>query len=139
MAELYLEIVSPEGKLFSGNVDEVIVPGADGELAILPHHTSLFSKLTEGEVIIKKGPNSEYIAILGGFLEVGNNKITIIADFAVRSESVSQAKAEEAKKKAEKLLAEKASNVDFVEIEKDLQRSILELKIADKVRKRRHS
>lgn len=136
MTQLFLEIVSPNGKIYSSEVDEIIATTEDGEIAILPNHSPLFTKIVEGEVIIKKGKELIHIALTGGFLEVSANKTQILADYAVKSESINAAKAELAKKKAEELLKNKAENQDFVEIEKDLKKSILELKVSEKVRKR---
>lgn len=137
--QLHLEIVSPEGITFSNPCDEIIAPAEQGEIAILPNHAALFTKLSEGEVTVKQGNKTTHIAVLGGFLDISHNKVSILADYAVAADSINIAKAEEAKKRAEQLLKEKHENVDFVEIEKDLQRAILDLKIADKIRKRRVS
>lgn len=133
---LFLEILSPTGTIFSDYVDEVIVPAVSGQLAILPLHAPLFTKLSEGEIVIKKKSDETLIAVLGGFLDVKQNHINIMADYAVKADDISQAKAEAAKKKAEELLKEKEEKQDFVEIEKDLKKSILELKVAERVRKR---
>lgn len=134
--KLHLEIVSPEGKLFSEHVDEVIAPTVNGEIAVLPQHAPLFTQLQAGELRVKRGSKEESIAILGGFLDVNNNTVSVIADYAVHADTINAAEAEKAKRRAEELLSEKKENVDFVEIERDLQRSILELNIADKIRRR---
>lgn len=133
---LNLEIISPEGKIFSDTADEVIAPTIEGEITILPSHAPLFTKLKEGEIIIKKGKDEISIAVLGGFLEVSANKIDVLADYAVKSDTVNAARAQAAKKKAEELLKEKAERVDFIEIEKDLKKSLLELKVAENIKKR---
>lgn len=133
---LHLEIVSPEGITYKDDVDEVILPTPDGEIAVLTNHIPLFTKISEGEVRIKKGDKEISIAITGGFLEVDKTSLTIIADYAVKAESIEVARAQEAKKRAEKMLEERKEGVDFALIEKDLQRSILELKIAEKVKRK---
>jgi F-type H+-transporting ATPase subunit epsilon len=135
-SNLFLEILSPSGSIFSGNVDEVIAHTVNGQIAILPQHTALFTKLTEGEIVVKKGSDETLIAVLGGFLDVQQNKVNIMADYAVRSDDISEAKAQAAKEKAEELLKERGEKQDFVEIEKDLKKSILELKVAERIRKR---
>ncbi len=134
--KITVEILSPEGQVYQGEADEVIAPTQQGEIAILPNHSALFARLAEGEIIIKDGKNEISIAVTGGFLEISKNNINILADYAIRAENIEIAKAEQAKKKAEELLREKKENFDFSMIEKDLQRSILELKIGEKVRRK---
>jgi len=135
----FVEIISPEGEIFKDSVDEVILPTVEGEIAILPHHAPLFSKLTSGELIIKKSGKEIYVAITGGFLEINNNRANILADYAVKSEKIEIKQAEEAKKKAEDLLKkkEKLSEEDFVLIEKQMQKAILEINVSEKIRHRK--
>ncbi len=134
----FLEVLSPEGEIYKDYVDEVILPTSQGEISVLPNHEPIFTKLNDGEIIIKKQQNEHYVAITGGFLEINKNKVNILADYAVRSDKIEAKKAEEAKKKAEELMSkkEKLSEVDFALAEKDFRRSILELKISEKMRKR---
>ncbi len=136
--EFLLEILSPEGEIFKEAVEKTIFPTVQGEITVLPYHAPIFTKLTEGEIIIKKGDKEHYIAISGGFLEIKDNLVNVLADYAVRSEKIEIKKVEEAKKKAEEAMKqkEKMSEVDFAMLEKDLKKSILELKISEKVRKR---
>ena len=136
--KLFLEILSPEGEVYKDEADEVILPTTQGEIGVLLNHTPIFTKLSDGEIIIKKDKDTHYIAITGGFLEVLKNRVNVLADYAVRSEKVEAKKAEEAKKKAEDLMKQKEriSEIDFAIAEKDLRRSMLELKISEKVRKR---
>lgn len=133
---LTLEIITPEKVVYSGEADEVLVPTPNGEIGILPHHVHFMSKIVEGELTIKKGGRESFLAITGGFVEVTNNKVTILADYAVRSEDLEIAKVQEAKKRAEKLLAEKVSEQDYAEIEASLRKTLLELKVAEKRRHR---
>lgn len=137
-SKFFLEILSPEGEVYKDEVDEAILPTIEGEITILPNHASIFTKLSDGEIIIKKDGKKYYIAITGGFIEVNKNKVNVLADYAVRSEEIESKKAEEAKKKAEELIRqkEKINEVDFALAEKDLRKSILELKISEKLRKR---
>lgn len=133
---LYLEIITPEKIVFKDNIDEVIAPTLNGQIAILPNHTSLLTQIENGELIIKKGKDEQYLAVAGGFLEVNKNKITVLANYAIHSKDIQVTKALEAQKRAEKLMKEKVSEKDFAEIQTQLQRSILELKVAER-RKRR--
>lgn len=136
---LTVEIASPEGIVFQDEADEVILPTEQGEVVILPMHTPIYIKLTEGEVIVKKGKQEYSVAITGGFLEVNDNKVTILSDYAIRSEKIERLRAEEAKKRAEEAMKNKEENRDLYEVEKDLKRSLLELKVADKMRKKQKS
>lgn len=133
---LHLEIVSPEGIIFKEEVDEVSLPTPLGEITLLPHHAPLFTKVSDGEVKVKKNNKNIFFAVSGGFLEVSNNSVSLLSDYAVQAENIQIAKAEEAKNRAKKTLEEQREREDFVLIEKNLQRSILELKVAEKVRKR---
>ncbi len=129
-----LSILSPEGQIFAETVDEVLLPTEKGEIAILAHHTPLFSKLTQGTVTIKKSGKLNMIAILGGFLEIKNGVVTILSDYAIKAENIEIAKANEAKKRAEEYLNNKQSTADLIMAEKELQKSLLELKVADKMK-----
>ena len=133
---LTLEIITPEKIIYQGEADEVLIPTPKGQIGVLPHHVHLMSKVVHGELAIKKGKQETLLAITGGFLEVSNNKVTILADYAIRSEDIEVAKVQEAKKRAERLMAEKVSKQDYAEIEAQLRRSLLELKVAGKHRTR---
>lgn len=126
-----LEIITPERIVYLGEVDSVVVPGPEGELGILPHHTPLFTQIKPGEIKIKKGNQEFFLAVTGGFLDVApGSKVSILADYAVRSEEVEVARAEEAKKRAEELMKAKKSKQEFVVAEAELRRALLELKVA---------
>ena len=133
---LFLEIVSPQGVIFEGNIDQVSIPTMNGIITVLPHHSSLFTKLAQGEVEIKQKNSNFSMIISGGFLEVNNNKASVLSDYAVRAESIQQAEALERKRKLEQKLQEKLTNEEFTIADKDLKMSILELKVAQKIRKK---
>lgn len=135
--KLLIEIVTPEKIVFKEeDAEEVLIPTPNGQIGILPHHLPLLTQVTSGELVVKKGKATQFLAITSGFAEIANNKITILADYAVRSEEIEIAKAQEAKKRAEQLLNEKISAKDFAIAEADLRRSILELKVAQRRRTR---
>lgn len=129
-----LQILSPLGIVFSDSVDEIIIPTEKGEIAILTDHIPIFSKLLEGTVTIKKGAKTTVIAVIGGFIEVKKNTALILSDHAIPAESIQVAKAMEAKKRAEELIANKESNIDILIAEKELQKAIMELKVAEKIK-----
>jgi len=135
----YLEIITPEKVIFSGRVNMVVVPGTEGIIGILPQHIPLFSKLEAGELkITREGEKTVYMALSGGFIQVEQNRVTILADTALRAESINEAKAIEAKKKAESLLNKKLSNIDFARVQASLQKALAELRVVKrrKYRKR---
>lgn len=138
MNTFHLEIVSPEGVSYDDVVNEVILPTTTGEIAILPNHAPLFTKLSEGEATIVTNGKKTQIAIFGGFVEVSKKKVTVLSDFAVRADSIEIGKVEEAKKRAEEILEGKIANEDFAMAEKELQKALFSLKIADKMRRRSH-
>ncbi|HSA83450.1 MAG TPA: ATP synthase F1 subunit epsilon [Patescibacteria group bacterium] len=130
---MQLEIVTPEKIIYTGEVDEVVVNTADGEIAVLPHHVNLVTKVLPGELILKTGSKTQHMAITGGFLEVSNNKITMLADYAVQAEEIQINKALEAQKRAEEILKKKDSGLtaqDLANAQAELTKAILELKVA---------
>lgn len=131
-----LQILSPTGEVFNDTVDEVTLPTKKGEISVLPHHVPLYSSVEEGTISIKRGGKHTVIAIIGGFLEVTSDKVSILSDFAIKAENIEIAKANEAKKRAEEFLANKQSRADLIMAEKELQKSLLELKVADKMKHR---
>lgn len=127
---LHLTVVTPEKQLLSEEVNEVIIPTTNGELTILPEHTALLAQLTPGELVIKKANRTDHLVVVGGFLEVGKNMVTILADYAVSGKDISEAAAQQARDRAEKAMKEKKSDVDFATAEAEFRRAILELKVA---------
>ena len=139
MARIRCEIVTAERTVFQDEVDMVVAPGIQGQLGILPHHAPLVTSLTYGELIIhREGREDEFIAIGGGFLEVGPEHVTILADSAERAGEIDEARAEEARQRAEELMAQKKrEDADFVRAEAALRRSMLRLKVAKRKRRPR--
>ncbi|HEY41753.1 MAG TPA: F0F1 ATP synthase subunit epsilon [Dehalococcoidia bacterium] len=132
-----LDIVTAEHLVFSDDVDIVVAPGIDGELAILPHHAPLMTMLQPGELRVRKGGEETFMAITGGFLEVRPDRVTILADAAERAEDIDAARAEEAKRRAEARLSGKLTDADMVRAEAALRRSLIRLRVAEKRRRRR--
>ncbi len=123
-----LEIVTPAKKLFSEDVRFVVVPGVMGELGILPEHTPLMSALKIGIVRFEQDGKTYKVAINGGFVEIRNNKVSILADSAERAEDIDRHRAEIAKERAEKRLASKTSDLDVARAEQALKRALNRLK-----------
>jgi F-type H+-transporting ATPase subunit epsilon len=135
-----LEIVTPEKIIYSGDVDQITVETVDGRIAILPHHVNLFTKIKPGELHMKIADKEQFLAVTGGFLEVSNNKVTVLADYAVHSEEIDVEKAVAAQKRAEELLKKKEgqlSDREYAELQGALGRALLELDIANRRRRKK--
>lgn len=135
---MQLDVVTPEKTIYSGEVKEIIVDTTSGQIGILPHHINLVTKLKTGELIIKSQKKTEYLGLSGGFLQMSNNHVTILADYAVHSEDIEVEKALEAQKRAEQILKQKREGIsehDFVTAQAELSKAIMELRVA----KRHHS
>ena len=133
---LRLEIVSPERRAYADDVDMVVVPGIDGQLGILPHHTRLITALGTGELRIKKGGTEESMLISGGFVEVRPDKVVVMADLAEHSDEIDEAKAVEARKRAEAELEGTHDPVDIARVRAALQTALMRERIATRRRSR---
>ena len=134
---LTVDIVTAERSVLSEEgVDEIVVPGIEGELAVLPMHAPLLTMIKPGVMLIKKGNNETELAITGGFLEVRDDRVTILADAAERAEEIDVARAEEARKSAERDLEQRETDVDLARVAAELQRALVRLKVAEHRRRR---
>jgi F-type H+-transporting ATPase subunit epsilon len=138
MAQIRCEIVTAERVVFDGKVDMVVAPGIEGQLGILPHHAPLMTALTFGELVLHRaGEEDEFIAIGGGFMEIGPDHVTILADSAERADEIDEERADSARARAEEIMAQKRrEDVDLARAEAALRRSLIRLKVAK--RKRRY-
>jgi F-type H+-transporting ATPase subunit epsilon len=128
-ATIKLEIVTPEAKTFSDDVDMVTLTGTDGEMGILPQHMPLMTGLVAGEIIAKKGTENIFLAVGDGFVQVTGEKVSILTDMALRAENIDEAKAEEARQRAESRLAEKLTDEDAAMATAALAHSLAQLKV----------
>ena len=133
---LQLEIVSPERRAFTDEVDMVVVPGIEGQLGILPNHTRLISALGTGELKIKKGGTEQLMLISGGFVEVRPDKVIVMADLAEHSEEIDEARAVEARRRAEAELESAKDPVDIARVRAALQTALMRERIATRRRSR---
>jgi len=130
---LKLDVITIERIVFSGDVDMVIAPGVEGVLGILPQHAPLITALSEGELRFKQGTQEQNLAIAGGYLEILNDRVTVLADSAEHAHEIDVARAEAARARAEQLLREgPTDSVDRSMIEGALRRSQVRLKVARK-------
>jgi len=138
VATFRLEIVTAERVVFSEDVSMVVAWGLEGQLGILPHHAPLMTMLQPGDLVIKKDDEEQYLAVSGGFLEVQQSKVIILADACERAEEIDVARAEAAKRCAEETLKTRPSGVDGAAAEVALRRSLARLKVVERMgRKRR--
>jgi F-type H+-transporting ATPase subunit epsilon len=128
-ATLKLEIVTPDAKVFSEDVEMVTLPGVEGEMGIYPNHVPLLTQIVAGEIIARKGGQDFFLAIGEGFVEVTGDHVAILADMAIRAENIDEAKAEEAKRRAEARLAEKLGDEETAAVQAALMHSTAQLKV----------
>ena len=137
MPKLNVDIVTAERLVYSEQeVDELIVPGIEGELGVLPLHAPLLTMIQPGVLRVIKGGEEVAMAITGGFIEVRDNRVTILADSAERGEEIDVARAEEARRRAQEQIAAREA-VDVALAEAALKHALMRLKAAEMVRRRR--
>jgi F-type H+-transporting ATPase subunit epsilon len=130
--KILLEIITPIKVLLKEEVDEITLNTVNGEISILPNHIDLVTKITPGEMTIKINNKTDLFAITGGFLEVAKNHVSILADYAIHAGDIEISKVEEAKQRAEKAMKDKVRGKEYQEIQTELLRTTLELKVARK-------
>ncbi len=129
---LHLTIVTQEKELLSIDIDSLTAMTTTGEVTILPRHVPLMTKLTDTELVYRENGKTHSLAVTGGFLNVEpNNNVVVLADSAVRSEDINEARAEEARKRAEATMQqEKLGKTEMFIAEGELRKALLELKVA---------
>ncbi len=139
MAKLSVDVITAERVVFSDtDIDAVVAPGAAGELTVLPSHASFITSLVPGELRLQKtGADETYMMVTGGFLEVRDDKVVILAESAERAEEIDIALAQEARARAERTLASREAAVDLSRVQAELRRATLALKVAERKRRRR--
>jgi len=125
-----LEIVSPERKVFSGDVEFGVFPGAEGEFGVLPRHAPLLSQLIPGEMKIVQKGKPAYYAVSGGFLEVKNNKVTVAVETCEAAHEIDKDRADRAQKAAQAALQEKKHKDEILEAKHAWERATVRLKVA---------
>jgi len=134
---LKVDIVTAERLVYSEEgVDEVVAPGSEGELTVLPMHAPLLTMIKPGVLRIVKGAEDVEMAVTGGFLEVRDDRVTILADAAERAEEIDVVRAEESRRRAERLIQERVSEEDLARAAAALQRALIRLKAAERRRRR---
>jgi F-type H+-transporting ATPase subunit epsilon len=126
---LKLEIITPEARTFSEDVEQVTLTGGEGEMGILPQHMPLMTQLVAGEINVIKDGKNIFLAVGDGFVQVTGDRVSILTDMAIRAENIDEAAAEEARKRAEERLAQKLSDEDSVMVQAALVHALAQLKV----------
>lgn len=132
---MHVDIVSAEEEIFSGPVEMLIAPAAAGEVGIYPRHAPMLTPLKPGEVTVRNGNDERMFYVSGGVLEVQPHVVTVLADTAVRAKDLDEAKAVEAKKRAEDAMKNKKSEVDYATAAAELLEAVAQLRAIEKLRK----
>ena len=130
MATMKLEIITAEQVVYSDDVEALVAPGTEGELGILPHHAALMTMLQPGELMVRKDGDETFLAVTGGFLEVMENRVSILADAAERSEDIDEERAQAAVRSAEERIAMRSADVDLEQAVAQLRRATVRLSVA---------
>jgi len=129
--ELLLEVVTPDRLVLSTEVDVVVCPGVEGQFGVLAGHIPFLSALEIGEMYYRKGGQTEYLAVSGGFAEVTGTKVTIVAESAEKGREIDVERAKRALERAEKrLAAAKTEEIDWARAEAAMRRSLVRAKVA---------
>lgn len=137
---VHVDVVSAEESIFSGEAEFAVFPGEAGELGVYPRHMPLLTRIKPGTVRLKLPDQEQFeiVYVSGGILEVQPSMITVLADTAIRAADLDEAKAIEAKKRAEEALANRTAEIDFASAEAELAEALAQLQAIEKLRKRGH-
>jgi F-type H+-transporting ATPase subunit epsilon len=136
MNTFHLDIITPARIVYNDNVEMVMAPTASGIIGVLPGHVPLFTRLTEGEVVIKIADKEILLAIGSGFMEISGTTASILVTSAYHSSELNEKEILEAKKRAEEALAQKPTGEALIEAESLFRRSMVELKV---IHRRKHN
>lgn len=137
---IHVDVVSAEESIYSGLAEFVVLPGEAGELGILPGHMPLMTRIKAGTVRLKLPDQEaeELFFVAGGMLEVQPNRVTVLADTAIRGKDLDEAMALDAKKRAEEAMVSRSSELDYVRAQAELAEAIAQLSAIQKLRRRSH-
>ena len=135
---IHVDVVSAEEQIFSGDAEFVILPGIMGELGVYPRHTPLLTQIKPGALRIKMPgkDEDELVFVQGGFLEVQPNRVTVLADTAIRARDLDEVKAMEAKKRAEEAMTNKESEESMATAQAELSVALAQLEAIRKFKNR---
>lgn len=128
-SQLKLEIVTPDAKVFSDDVEMVTLTGIEGDMGIYPDHMPVMTQLVAGEITARKNGENIYLAVGDGFVQITGKRVAILTDMAIREDQIDEAKAEEAMRKAEMRLAQKLSDEEAATVQAALVHATTQLKV----------
>ena len=134
-ATLKLEIVTPEAKVFSDDVEMVTLTGVEGDMGIYPDHMPVMTQIVAGEITVRQHGANIFLAVGDGFAEITGDHVAVMTDMAIKAENIDEAKAEEARRRAQARLSEKLDDEDLSLVNAALAHSMAQLK----VKRRTHS
>lgn len=132
---LRLEIVTPEGDAFAEDVEMVTLPGVIGQFGVYPQHVPLITQMVPGEIIVQKHGNDLFIVAGEGLIEVTPNRVSILTDLAIQADQVDEAKAEEARRRAEARKGEKLSDEEVASVNAALARVLVQSRVKRRYRR----
>jgi len=131
---IQVEIVTRDRALFGGEADIVLLPGVDGQMGVMEGHEPLLSTLDIGEIVLRNGDQTEYIAVSGGVVEVRPDKVTVLAEAAEHADEIDIARAEQARERARQLLASSPPAERRIEMVEALRKSTWRIRVAHRKR-----
>ena len=134
-ATLKLEIVTPEAKTYSEDVEMVTLPGVEGEMGIFPMHVPLMTQIVPGEIAVRKNGQDFFLAVGEGFVEITGESVSILTDMAIKAGDIDEVKAEEARKRAEQRLGEKLTDEEVASVQAALAHSLAQLQVKRRQRR----
>jgi F-type H+-transporting ATPase subunit epsilon len=129
VATLKLEIVTPAGRVYSEDVEMVTLPGVAGQMGVYPRHVRLMTQMVPGEMIVRKDGRDFFIATGEGLIEVTATRVAILTDLAIPADRIDEAKAEEARQRAEARLRDKLSDEEIASVNAALSRALAQLRV----------
>ena len=138
MHTIHVDVVSAETSIFEGEAEFVALPGEAGELGIFPQHTPLITRIRPGAVRIKVAgrTDEEFVFVAGGILEVQPNRVTVLADTAIRGKDLDEAKASEAQQRAKEAMANAKSDIDFARAQSEFAMMAAQIAAIQKLRRK---
>ena len=139
-ATMHVDVVSAEEQIFSGEAEFVVLPGESGELGIYPRHTPLITRIKPGTVRVKVAGQTaeELIFVAGGILEIQPGVVTVLADTAIRGHDLDEAKALDAKKRAEEAMQNKTGKLEIAKAQSELAEAMAQIQTIQRFRRKTH-
>ncbi|MCA6072490.1 MAG: ATP synthase F1 subunit epsilon [Endomicrobium sp.] len=137
MKKFEIEILSPQGVVFKGDLMSASFPTASGIITVLPGHANLVTKLRSGEILINSSSGIKKITVSGGFIEITNNVVNVVAEFAAHSDESNKQKIQQAVKLAKAMKSKRKEFIDMSVIESELKKSVVDLKSCLGIKRRK--